>query len=126
MDETPKAEGGKTNAEVRQWYLTQVARIPELNEQWIQQGLSAQARAEAAWRIRHDARLVARAMMADPVEVELLRARDLAKYGHPDGPAFEFLVEQCRKAGLEGEAVYEAIIDGSYRTNVAVDKRLDL
>jgi hypothetical protein len=38
----------KTNAEIRQWYLEQVARIPELNEQWLQQGFSVKERAEMA------------------------------------------------------------------------------
>jgi hypothetical protein len=46
--------------------------------------------------MRHTARLEARAMMADPTEVELLRARDMALYGNADGPTFAFLVEQGR------------------------------
>ncbi|MDQ3685087.1 MAG: hypothetical protein M3430_05725 [Acidobacteriota bacterium] len=123
MNETASV---KTNAEVRRWYLEQVARIPKLNKQWLEQGLSAQERAEAAWRIRHDARLEARAMMANPAEVELLRQRDIAEYGNSDGPAFEFLVEKLKEAGLEGEAVYEAIINGSYRTNAGVNRSLGI
>ena len=51
--------------------------------------------------MRHTARLAARAMMADPTEVELLRARDMALYGHADGPTFAFLVEQGRRSGLQ-------------------------
>jgi hypothetical protein len=31
--------------------------------------------------------------MADPTEVELLRARDMVLYGNADGPTFAFLVE---------------------------------
>jgi hypothetical protein len=116
----------KTNAEVRRWYLEQVARIPELNKQWLGQGLSARERAEAAWRIRHEARLKARAMMADPAEIKLLRERDMAEYGNPDGPTFEFLVTQLQKAGLEGDAVYEAIIEGSYRTSAGMNGKLEL
>lgn len=112
-----------TNAEVRQWYLNRIAPILKLNEQWIQQGVAAPARAEAAWRIRHAARIEARALMADTTEVELLRARDRAKYGNPDGPTFEYLVEQGREAGLAGDALYEAIIAGSYRTNEGVNKK---
>lgn len=123
MNETSRV---KANAEVRRWYLERVALIPELNKQWLEQGLSAQERAEAAWRIRHDARLEARAMMANPAEGELLRRRDVAEYGNPDGPAFEFLVEKLKEAGLEGDAVYDAIIDGSYRTNAGVNRRLGI
>ncbi len=65
-------------------------------------------------------------MMANPVEVELLRARDMAEYGNPNGPTFEFLVEQAKKAGLEGDAVYESIIDGSYRTDAGTNRSLGL
>jgi hypothetical protein len=56
-------------------------------------------------------------MMADPREVDLLQARDVSQYGNPDGPTFEYLVQQLTNAGLEGDAVYEAIIEGSYRTD---------
>jgi len=60
-------------------------------------------------------------MMADPAEVELLRARDLALYGNTNGPTFAFLVEQGRRAGLTEPAIYEAIIEGAYRTNVGLN-----
>jgi len=114
----------RTNTEIRQWYLERVATIPALDQEWIKQGLSVRERAEAAWRIRHEARLQARSMMADSAEVELLRARDMAKYGSTDGPAFDFLVERLREAGLEENKVYEAIIDHSYKTDAELNKRL--
>jgi hypothetical protein len=63
-------------------------------------------------------------MMVDSREVGLLRARDMAIYGHPDGPTFEFLVEQARNAGLAEPAIYQAIINGSYRTNAGINRRL--
>ncbi len=116
----------KSNAEVRRWYLEQVTRISELNRQWIAQELPARERAKAAWHIRHETRLEARAMMASLEEVELLRQRDIAEYGNPDGPTFEFLVEKLKDAGLEEDAIYEAIIDGSYRTNAGVNRRLGI
>lgn len=112
----------ETNAEIRQWYLQQTT----LNKDWIKQGLTARERAEAAWRIRHEARLRARSMMIDPVEVELLQARDMDKYGNPDGPTFEFLVERLKESGLEGEAIYETIIDNSYRTDAELNRKLGL
>lgn len=115
-----------TNAEIRLWYQEQVARIPALNRQWIAAGCLARERAERAWRVRHDARIEARNMMTEPGEVALLQARDMAVYGHPDGPTFEFLVEQARNAGLEEPAIYDAIIDGSYRTNAEINRRLGL
>ena len=116
----------KTNVEIRKWYLEQVAQILELNKLWLAQELSARERAKMAWQIRHDGRLKARSMMADSEEVEMLRARDAAEYGDADGPTFEFLVSECRKAGLKGNAVYEAIIEGSYRTDKGINRRLGL
>ena len=65
-------------------------------------------------------------MMADPTEVELLRARDVAKYGSPDGPTFEFLASRLREAGLEEDRIYEVIIDNSYRTDAELNRKLGL
>jgi PII-like signaling protein len=65
-------------------------------------------------------------MMADPEEVEMLEARDIVEYGSADGPTFEFLVKECQEAGLKGNAVYEAIIQGSYRTNKGVNDKFGL
>lgn len=118
-DETNPANP-KTNAEIRIWYLDRVASIEKLHEQWIADGDSPRTRAEAAWRIRREARLEARSKMADSREVELLRARDTSQYGNPDGPTFELLVQRLTNAGLEGEAVYDAIIEGSYRTDPSI------
>ncbi len=117
---------GMTNKEIREWYANEVSRIPMLNEEWIRNGFLVRKRARKAWKIRHDARLKARAMMSNPKEVELLRQRDLLKYGNPDGPTFTFLVKENRKLGLVGDTVYEAIIDESIRTNVEVNKGLGL
>jgi hypothetical protein len=114
----------KTNAEIRRWYLERVAQVHQLNEQWLAQGLSAKERAQKAWQVRHDARLEARAMMADSEEVEDLRQRDLDEYGNPDGPTFEFLIEEWREAGLKGDGIYLAIIEGARRTNSGTDKKL--
>lgn len=124
MSDEADSKWPKTNAEIRQWYLERVATIPDLNQEWIEQGLSARERAEAAWRIRHEARLQARSMMTNPAEVELLRARDMAKYGSLDGPTFDFLVERLREAGLAGNEVYEAIIDHSYQTDAELNQKL--
>jgi len=126
VNDQPHINGPKTNAEIRQWYIQQVSAIPQLNKDWINQGLPVQARAEAAWRIRHEARIKARSMMTDPVEVEHLRARDVAKYGSPDGPTFESLVERLKEAGLDEDRIYEAIIDNSYRTDAELNRKLGL
>lgn len=63
-------------------------------------------------------------MMADAAEVELLRARDTSKFGNADGPTFDWLVERLGQAGLSGDAVYEAIIDQSYKTDAELNSEL--
>ncbi len=65
-------------------------------------------------------------MMMDPTEVELLRQRDLTVYGNLDGPTFEFLVEKLRGAGLEGDSIYEAIVEGAFRTDADIGESLGL
>ena len=112
----------RTHAEIRQWYNDQVACIPTLAEQWTAQGLGAEERARRAYDIRHNARLRARAFMRNKDEVKLLQDRDLEKYGNPDGPTFEYLVEKNRNKGLRGDAVYEAIIQSADRTNKAYNR----
>jgi hypothetical protein len=115
-----------TNAEIRWWYLEVVSGIPALNEKWKEQGLSLPKRAEQSWLIRHGARLAARNLMANPQEVENLRKLDIAKYNNPNGPMFEHCIQKAKNAGLEGDAIYEAIISGSYRTNLGINKKFDL
>lgn len=114
-----------SNSEIRQWYNDQVASIGVEDQKWQQQGLSAEQRARRAWEIRHAARLKAREFMQSKAEVSLLQARDQEKYGNPDGPSFDYLVEQNRKKGMTGDAVYLAIIGSSERTNAQVNKALD-
>ncbi len=111
-----------SNEEVRAWYHRLIETIPVKDARWKQEGVSTEERARRAYQIRHDARMTTRAMMSNASEVELLRQRDLDKYGNPDGPTFEQLVAQQRQKGREGDAVYEAIIQSAQRT--ADDKQL--
>lgn len=115
-----------TNEEVRRWYVEQTARIPRLNEEWIAQGLALMERALAAWQFRHDVRLEARRMMLKPADVRVLQRRDTARYGHPDGPTFEWLVAEAEEEGLKGDEVFEAIIAGAYRTDAGINKTFGL
>jgi hypothetical protein len=62
--------------------------------------------------------------MINEIEVQMLERRDIEVYGTPDDPTFEFLLRRVRFEGLKGNAVYEAVIKGSYRTNTGVDKTL--
>jgi len=103
-----------------------LAQIPKLNKRWVKDGLSLKARAKMAWQFRHERRIEARSFMSDPVEVEMLRARDRKVYGSPDGPTFTFLVRRLRSEGLSVNEAYEAVIKGSYRTNAGFDKQLGI
>ncbi|HEY6806570.1 MAG TPA: hypothetical protein VI306_23535 [Pyrinomonadaceae bacterium] len=112
-----------TNTQVRQWYKDEVGRISSLNLSWIAKGEGAERRARKAWQMRHTARLKARDMMENPEEVQLLRKRDLAKYGNSDGPTFEYLVDYWSRFGLQGDKIYEAIIEDALITNAEVDRK---
>lgn len=113
----------RSNKEVRQWYNDEVATIDAKNEEWIKAGLSAEDRAHKAYDIRHNARISARKMMRSEAQVKKLQKRDQEKYGNPDGPTFEYLYAKNKAKGLEGDAIYEAIIGSSTRTNKEVNDR---
>ncbi|MBI1208122.1 MAG: hypothetical protein GC191_12655 [Azospirillum sp.] len=123
---TTEALQPKSNTEIRRWYNDQVGVIPALNQTWRAQGLSAEARARRAYEIRHTARNRARRFMADTQEVAALRKLDQAKYGNPDGPTFEYLVEQNRKRGLAGDAVYDTIIGSANRTDPGYNAKFNV
>lgn len=116
-DTLKKSGASWTNEEIRVYYNQVVATIGPANEQWKRDGLPVEQRARFAFEIRHDARLTCRAMMTDPREVEDLRRRDHEKYGSPDGPTFEQLVEKGKQKAPTADAVYEDIIASSQRTD---------
>ena len=64
--------------------------------------------------------------MMDPDAVNLLEARDLQKYGNPDGPTFEQLVDKGLGGGKTLRQVYQDIIGSSTRTNQAYNRRAGL
>lgn len=107
--------------EIRVHYLRLTESVEGLNARWLAEGKSAAERARLAYEIRHNARLTARAMDHRKAIVDSVRARDLAKFGSPDGPTFDWLVERARASGLEGDAVYEEIIGSSQRTDRATN-----
>jgi hypothetical protein len=110
-----------SNAEVRGHYLKLVAAIGPANARWLEEGLSAEERARRAFQMRREARVTGRAMMTEKRDVLALEERDKAKYGHPDGPTFDELVQRNQAKGLQGDAVFEAIVESAQRTNGAVN-----
>jgi len=124
--ESRLAKGPLDNAEVRQWYNEKVAVIPKMNAQWERHGIDLETRARNAHAIRHDARIGARSLMSDPLEVEQLRARDMAIHQNPDGPSFESLVDKGIKNGATKEGALSSIIDSSNRTNAEYNKKFGI
>ena len=55
--------------------------------------------------------------MTNPVDVELIQARDLAKYGNINGPTFEYLYDSYSLIGYSDQEIYHAIIDSSRITS---------
>jgi len=47
----------------------------------------------------------------------------MEKYGHPDGPTFDQVVERAESKGLRGDDAYEAIVESSQRTDPTFDPR---
>lgn len=121
-EELRKSGASWTNAEIRAYYNKLASSIGPANEQWKKEGLSVEERARRAFQIRHDARHTSRAMMAIPAEVDALRRRDQEKYGNPDGPTFEWLVERARQKGTTGDAIFEGIIASAQRTDEAFNE----
>jgi hypothetical protein len=121
--ETLKKTGASwTNEEIRIYYHQLAAAIGPQNEAWKKEGVPVEERARRAFQMRHDARLTCRAMMASTAEVDLLRARDQEKYGSPDGPTFDRLVEMEKKKGLSGDAIFEAIVQSAQRPDESTSR----
>jgi hypothetical protein len=121
--ESLKAGGASwSDVAVREHYLRLVARIGPANEKWKQEGLGAEERAHRAFKMRQEARVLSRTMMGDPKEVEALRERDMRRFGNPEGPTFEWLVERQKKKGVEGDAIFEAIIASAQRTDAIINE----
>lgn len=106
-----------TDCEIRIWYNYQVVAISELNKNWIQQKLDLKTRALKAYKLRHNARVNARFMMADKAAVKKLQKRDQEKYKNPDGPTFVQLLDKCTKKGATTEECYKDIIVSSSRVS---------
>lgn len=116
-DEATIVDVPRSNCDIRVWYNYQVVAIGRLNERWKANGMSLLDRAKRAYQLRHNARVNGRYMMKDRFEVATLRDRDNKKYGNPDGPTFDYLVNYHRESGFSGDEIYERIIESSARTS---------
>lgn len=112
----------KTNCEIRIWYNYQVVAIGTLNDKWLSDGIDLKTRAERAYELRHNARVNARFMMQNPIEVKGLQARDLLKYGNPNGPTFEYLIKKNTDKGSSLDEAYQSIINSASRVSTVYNK----
>ena len=108
--------------ELRASYKDALGRIPELNRQWKEQGLSLRERALRSYQIRSEARIRLRNLTEQELNVRNLQARDLLVYGRPNGPTFEEMIAIANSKGYHGDAAYEYIISGSARSNAAFNE----
>jgi murein DD-endopeptidase MepM/ murein hydrolase activator NlpD len=106
-----------TDCEIRIWYNYQVVAINKINKKWEADGIALKKRAELAYELRHNARMNARFMMQDQEAVKKLQARDMKKYGNPNGPTFDYLIDKTVKKGNTVEEAYQSIIESSGRTS---------
>jgi len=112
----------KTNCEIRIWYNYQVVAIGTLNDKWLADGIDLKTRAEKAYELRHNARVNARFMMQSPIEVKGLQARDLIKYGNPNGPTFDYLIKKNTDKGNSLDEAYQSIINSASRVSTVYNK----
>lgn len=115
----------ETDCEIRVWYNYQVVAIPVINQRWVNRGVSLEDRARRAFDLRHKARMNARFMMPSKEEMRALQERDRKKYGNPDGPTFEYLVQKSLKKGISREETYKTIIASSARTDNGYNEKCE-
>jgi hypothetical protein len=117
-----------TNAEIRNWYKNRVSEgTAKLEADIKRENRTANmSDAKKAYDIRHQARIEARSMMK-PSDALKLRARDMQKYGNPDGPSWKQTVEKYRYESRRKLSLAQSIIDSGKRTNKDWNKnnRLD-
>lgn len=115
----------ETDCDIRVWYNYQVVAIPVINNRWIKTDISLKERAKRAYTLRHNARINARFMMSSAEEVKMLQARDMAKYGNPDGPTFDYLIAKSLNSGLTEQQAYQNMITSSARTDNSYNEQCE-
>ena len=106
----PKA-GSLSNVAVRCWYIREESRIKDNCK------LSLKQRARNLSKQRNEARIRARMLMKD-------RKAAIKLYQTDPMLTFKQLVAKKKKKGLEGNAIYEDIIESSRKSRESVNKKL--
>jgi hypothetical protein len=120
---TMKVSIPQSNCQIQTWYDYQIVAIPKVNERWIVQGVRLEERAIQAFKLRNDARLNARFMIADKDAVAKHRLQDKLEYGNPNGPTFSYQITQAQSSGFKGNAIYQSIIDNAGKLTALFDEQ---
>ena len=104
-----------SNVDVRKWYLSQEAKIPDL----IDASQSLENQAYQAFSLRNEFRTTARELMADRATAESLYITDPNR-------TWEQMVNKQINNGLIGDDIYRAIINSSQKSRPSVNKSLGL
>jgi hypothetical protein len=113
------ATGTLSDDETRTVYTTFELRMRDVHERLFGDGVGAEERARTLYDMRAALRTWTRALMENRELAEWLNANE-------PNPTFEALVERQRKKGLEGDAIYEAIIASATRSRASVNEALGI
>jgi hypothetical protein len=64
--------------------------------------------------------------MSDPGMAQRLRQRDIDRYGNPEGPTFQNLLDEARGRGLSEEDALRSIIEDASETNSRTNNYLQI
>jgi hypothetical protein len=104
--------GTLSNEATRHWYHAQLDSIPSR----IDARLPIRERSLQAFAMRNEAKLRARALMADRAAAESL----------PPPSTLQEVVRRAYERGLRGDEVWRYVLDGSQRSNSSVDTALGI
>jgi len=104
-----------SDVDVRSWYLSQEAKIPEL----IDYSKSLKEQAYQAFSLRNQYRTAARELMADRIKAEALYITDT-------NPTWTQIIQKQMDKGLSGDDVYREIIKSSQRSRKSVNRMYGL
>jgi RHS repeat-associated protein len=123
----PLGKSGKMSLsegrEVRANYDAGAEEIADTADSMQRQGKPLKEIAKTLSDMRRANRIAARQKMSSWLDVQMLEARDFAKYGDPDGPSFEWKISQAQSKGLTGDDVWKYIISSASRTDQATSER---
>lgn len=111
--------GSLSDEEARDVYAHGELRMRELNDQLIKQGLSAEERAKIMFDQRNSLRSWVRDLMRDRAEAADITAKN-------PNLTWAEIVAQRRARGLEGDALYDSIIESSTRSRTSVNDALGI